>query len=254
MKIIVNADDFGLSHEANLGIQRAMKKGICTQTSIVTNSNYFDEAVAIAKEDGFMDKVGLHINLFEGTPLSGKIKKLKHYCYYDSFCYQPPSWTSWFGLFQAELSEELEAQIRKYVSAGFTLYNIDSHHCAFYDLPVLQALLPLLEKYGFKTMRGLGASFDTGSLMRGVYIRRWQQRFNQTQLQTVPYTSSISTYRKNAARLEKDTLAEIYCHPVLIGDYLIDNFTGGTHLEASLQGLLLEQQELITAKEIEMRR
>ncbi|EOH93893.1 ChbG/HpnK family deacetylase [Enterococcus pallens] len=254
MRIIVNADDFGLSHEANLGIRLAMEKGICTQTSVVTNSNYFDEAVAIAKEDGFMDKVGLHINLFEGTPLSAKIKKLKHYCYYDSFRYQPPLWTAWFRLFQEELTEELEAQIRKYRAAGFTLYNIDSHHCAFYDFSVLQALLPLLEKYGFKTMRGLGASFNTGNLLRNVYIRRWQHRFNQTQLQTVPYTSSIATYRKNADSLEEKTVAEIYCHPVLIGDYLIDNFTGGTHLEADLQGLLLEQQELITTKEIEMRR
>lgn len=254
MKIIVNADDFGLSHEANLGIQLAMKKGICTQTSVVTNSNYFHEAVAIAKKDGFMDKVGLHINLFEGTPLSSKIKRLKQYCYYDSFRYQPPLWTSWFRLFQEALSEELEAQIKKYKAGGFTLYNIDSHHCAFYDFSVLQALLPLLEKYGFKTMRGLGASFDTGSIMRSIYIRRWQQRFNQTQLQTVPYTSSIATYRKQLPNLKKDALVEVYCHPVLIGDRLIDNFTGGTHLEASLQGLLLDQQELITAKELETRR
>ena len=250
MKIIVNADDFGLSHEANLGIQAAMQTGLCTQASVVTNSNYFDEAVAIAKKNDFMDKVGLHINLFEGTPLTSGIKKLKQYSYYDSFRYQPPSWTAWFRLHQAELQAELEAQIMKYKQAGFGLANIDSHHCAFYDLPVLHALLPLLEKYQFRTMRGLGASFHNGSFLRERYIQRWESLAKEASVSTVPYTSSIPTFKKNFGKLPADSVAEIYCHPVLVGNYLIDNFTGGTHLHSSLSELQLEKQELITTKNI----
>lgn len=78
MKIILNADDFGMTHEANLGIEKAMQEGYCSQTSVVANTNYFDEAVEIAQKHGFMDKVGLHINLFDGTPLTGGIKNLRN--------------------------------------------------------------------------------------------------------------------------------------------------------------------------------
>ena len=89
MKIILNADDFGMTHEANLGIEKAMQEGYCSQTSVVANTNYFDEAVEIAQKHGFMDKVGLHINLFDGTPLTGGIKKLKKYARSDMFDYRP---------------------------------------------------------------------------------------------------------------------------------------------------------------------
>ena len=75
MKLIVNADDFGKTQESNLGVLKAFQKGYCSQTSIIVNTNYFDEAVQFAKENNLLDKVGLHINLFEGTPLSGKNKK-----------------------------------------------------------------------------------------------------------------------------------------------------------------------------------
>lgn len=35
MKIILNADDFGMTHEANLGIEKAMQEGYCSQTSLL---------------------------------------------------------------------------------------------------------------------------------------------------------------------------------------------------------------------------
>ena len=153
MKIILNADDFGMTHEANLGIEKAMQEGYCSQTSVVANTNYFDEAVEIAQKHGFMDKVGLHINLFDGTPLTGGIKKLKKYARSDMFDYRPGIIYSHLPFYKDEIGEELEAQIQKYKKAGFSLMNIDSHHCAFYDIPVLFALIPLLKKYRFESVR-----------------------------------------------------------------------------------------------------
>ena len=57
MKIILNADDFGLTHEANLGIAKAFDEGFCSQASVVTNTNYFDEAVSLAEKNNFKHKV-----------------------------------------------------------------------------------------------------------------------------------------------------------------------------------------------------
>ncbi len=74
MRLIVNADDFGYSHDVNMAIVEAFEKGYITNTTIMVNMPGFDEAVELSKKYGFFDKVGLHLNLFEGVPLTGGIK------------------------------------------------------------------------------------------------------------------------------------------------------------------------------------
>ena len=46
----------------------------------MVNMPYADEAVARAKNAGYGDKVGLHLNLTEGEPLTDSIKKYKSIC------------------------------------------------------------------------------------------------------------------------------------------------------------------------------
>lgn len=253
MEIILNADDFGMTHEANLGIKTAMEKGYCSQTSIVTNTNYFDEAAEMAYKYHFSEKVGLHINLFEGTPLTGGMKKLKKYARSDMFDYRP-------GIFRKIpvdtdiIGEELEAQILKYKKAGFTLMNIDSHHCTFYDIPVLFALLPLLKKHKFYSVRYIGNSYFNGSVRREIYGQYWKKKMDQMHLRHVNYSSSIATYRKNQKkknpRLIKEKRAEVYVHPFMTGNYLYDNYTGGSRLEESLRKAGLHKKKLITSRQL----
>ena len=40
----------------------------------MVNMPYVDEAVRISKDNGFSDKVGLHLNLVEGRPLTENIR------------------------------------------------------------------------------------------------------------------------------------------------------------------------------------
>ena len=48
MNLIVNADDFGMSHTKNLAIDVMMKKNICTNASLVVNMPRSYEAVELA--------------------------------------------------------------------------------------------------------------------------------------------------------------------------------------------------------------
>ena len=41
-----------------------------------------------------------------------------------------------------------------------------------------------------------------------------------------------------------------FVHPVLIGDHLIDNYTGGTHLKESFYRTGLAKKQFITSKDI----
>ncbi len=254
MKVILNADDFGMTHEANLGIKKALTEGFASQTSVVVNTNYFDEAVDIAERYGFKDRVGLHINLFEGTPLTGGIKKHKRYAFYDMFRYNPNKLQKYFPMDVDVLRAELEAQIEKYLSGGFTLMNIDSHHCAFYDASVLAALLPLLKKYKFRSIRYIGNSYFDGSLVHELYGKRWIKQVDELGLAHVNYSSSVNTFCKNKESnnpaLMNEDLVEVYVHPVLVGEYFIDNYTGGTHMEDGFARSGLDKVQFITSADL----
>lgn len=70
IKLIVNADDFGLNEGVNNAILQSFSLGYITNTTLMVNMPGTDDAVKRAKEYGVWEKVGLHINLFEGIPLN----------------------------------------------------------------------------------------------------------------------------------------------------------------------------------------
>ena len=69
-RCVVVADDFGISMERNRGIIRALKSGVVTSTSVMANGDAAVEAIEMARANGLLGVVGLHLNLTEGRPLS----------------------------------------------------------------------------------------------------------------------------------------------------------------------------------------
>jgi hopanoid biosynthesis associated protein HpnK len=64
-RLIVNADDFGLSHSVNEAVRRAHREGILTTASLMVNEPGFDEAVKLAQDNSRLG-VGLHLTLLMG--------------------------------------------------------------------------------------------------------------------------------------------------------------------------------------------
>ena len=73
MKIIVSADDFGMSKSITDGIIYGLKKGFITSTSIIANLKHTDYAIEQAKLNG-IKKVGIHCNLIIGKSLTDNPK------------------------------------------------------------------------------------------------------------------------------------------------------------------------------------
>jgi chitin disaccharide deacetylase len=61
-RLIVNADDFGLSTSVNRAVIQAHHDGILTSASLMVNADAFDEAVEFAKQNPKLG-VGLHLTL-----------------------------------------------------------------------------------------------------------------------------------------------------------------------------------------------
>jgi chitin disaccharide deacetylase len=68
-RLIVNADDFGLTESINCGIIAAHRNGILTSASLLANGPAFDEAIASSQHVPQLS-VGVHLNISEGTPIS----------------------------------------------------------------------------------------------------------------------------------------------------------------------------------------
>src|SRR5262249_12130161 len=67
-RLIVNADDFGLTPGVNRGILQAHREGLVTSTTLMANSAAFEDAVPLAKSCPSL-KVGCHVVLIDGQPL-----------------------------------------------------------------------------------------------------------------------------------------------------------------------------------------
>lgn len=69
IRLIVNADDFGLTRGVSAGILAARRHGIVTSTTVLVTAALDGELLAEARDSGL--GIGLHVNLTLGRPLTG---------------------------------------------------------------------------------------------------------------------------------------------------------------------------------------
>jgi hopanoid biosynthesis associated protein HpnK len=128
-RLIVNADDFGLSHAVNEAVIRAHRDGILTSASLMVNEPACDEAVKLAKENPKLG-VGLHITLLMGHSalVPVKIPGLVNDC--GEFSNSPVS-AGMKYFFNPCLREQLRAEIRaqfeKFRATGLPLDHVNGH-------------------------------------------------------------------------------------------------------------------------------
>lgn len=125
MKLIINADDFGLSEGVSQGILEAMKHGVITDTSAIVCAPAFKKCAAMALNQG-MTEMGVHLFLTMGRPITSPslIPSLvdNDGCFYSREAFFTKD------IDMKEAQRELEAQIRYFKSCGLTLNHLDSHH------------------------------------------------------------------------------------------------------------------------------
>ncbi|MCE7883274.1 MAG: ChbG/HpnK family deacetylase [Actinobacteria bacterium ATB1] len=122
--LIVNCDDLGSSHAANLGIFRALRGGLATTTTLMTPCPWVPEAVTM--ENG--DDIGVHLTLnaewdtCRWGPLTGA-GSLR-----DAEGYLPRTvLETWEAADPADVHRECRAQIRHAIQLGIDVTHLDSH-------------------------------------------------------------------------------------------------------------------------------
>jgi predicted glycoside hydrolase/deacetylase ChbG (UPF0249 family) len=128
-RLIVNADDFGLTEGVNRGIIVGHREGILTSASLLANGLAFDDAIALSRR--FPDlSVGVHLNISGGTPVSpaGRISSLLNKLGQLHLTPLP----IWIGILTGQINledirSEFRAQIFKVFDAGLTPTHLDGH-------------------------------------------------------------------------------------------------------------------------------
>lgn len=121
MKLIINADDFGLCESVNNGIIKSHTEGVLTSTTLMVNMPGAQHAFELMKEHKDLG-VGIHLVLSAGKPLTAcKSLMLENGNFdknYRNCIYGDPK----------EIEVELRAQMDKFLESGFKPSHIDSHH------------------------------------------------------------------------------------------------------------------------------
>lgn len=166
MAIIINADDFGLSTEVNGAISEAFEQNLIDRTTLMVNMPAAEEAMRLAEEKGFADRVGLHLNLTSGRPLSEAISRDPVMCnnageYTADFARNMKTRFFLPGSTRLAIEEEIRAQFDRYAELGGTLWHIDSHHHVHTDPSVWRILKRVLTDYPVSSVR-LGRNMYRG--------------------------------------------------------------------------------------------
>lgn len=218
-RVIINADDFGKSHDVNLAIVESFAKGWINQTTIMVNMPFADEAVKLALENGFFEKVGLHVVLTEGKPLNTETLSLTGI--YGSNCREMNGQISSKCrskiLNHTELlilSSEIEVQIAKYKEYGFPLLHIDSHHHIHNEYQIFKIFYNLAIQNDFRSMRILRNMFPTpniSSRLKKIYKSHLNSLIRKNFVTTELF-GSFDDYNKYYS---DDKSVEIMVHPTL---------------------------------------
>jgi predicted glycoside hydrolase/deacetylase ChbG (UPF0249 family) len=158
-KLIVNADDFGLTAGVNRGIVESSSDGVVSSTTLMANGPAFEDAVAAARSVPNLS-VGCHVVLVDGTPVSPpdtvdtllavrSAEPDKFYSSLSAFAAR----AMLGGFDRDQLVTEITAQIRKLQAAGIQVTHLDTHKHAHIFPEILIALLRAARICGVRAIR-----------------------------------------------------------------------------------------------------
>jgi predicted glycoside hydrolase/deacetylase ChbG (UPF0249 family) len=232
-RLIVNADDLGLTPGVNRAIVEAHRDGLVTSTSLIANGAAFDDAINLLAENPGL-AVGLHVNLVYGKPVAEAVDSLVNQDgEFHSLADQSLRLT--MGAARSdELRRELAAQAERLRASGVVITHIDSHRNIHLHPLAGWAISRLADEIGVRWVRfrrqrpilprvgaqriGIGDRLNhaaglTGFLLASVARAEWPRvdRF----IAGVPALPDASPAAHFDAMLEAlpDGITEWACHP-----------------------------------------
>jgi len=229
-RLIVNADDFGLSEAVNRAVIEAHEKGIVTSTSIMAGGAAFEHAAALAARSPTLD-VGVHLTLTELQPVAESVPSLvgadgRFTRHTTDFAKR------WLrgAIVLGDVRKELDAQIRRVRAHGVQPTHLDGHQHVHVLPGIARVVAQLAREHGIRAAR-VPAERPRGYMLKDPgSLKRLAE---QVVLGSLAATSSLAALRRVdrfvgfyfGGRLNEQNLAtvlerlpsgktvELMCHP-----------------------------------------
>ncbi len=174
-RLIVNADDFGLTLGVNRAIRELREAGVLSSATLMANGGAFEDAVAIARTDPGLG-VGCHVVLVDGLPVSPPAS-IPTLLGSDGRSFRPSLADFVQALLrgqigEAEIEREALAQVRKLQHAGIAVTHLDTHKHTHLFPRVARALLRVAERSEVPAIRNPFEPSWCRDLRHGSFVRR----------------------------------------------------------------------------------
>ncbi len=176
-RLIINADDFGLTSGVNRAIAELHRAGAVTSATLMATGPAFEDAVAVAHANPTLG-VGCHIVLTDGIPVSHP-HSIPTLLGADGKTFRPSLVDFIQALLRGTISEddierEAVAQVQKLQRAGIDVTHLDTHKHTHLFPAVARPLLHLAQRCSIGAIRHPFEQPWSLALGHGNHIRRLQ--------------------------------------------------------------------------------
>ena len=154
-RLVINADDLGLTVGVNNGIFDAHDRGVLTSASVFANARATEDAIARARRRPFLG-VGCHLTLVDGEPTlpPARVPSLIEGDGRFRQSWKPFIVSCLLGRISLqEVEQELTAQIDRVRSAGLTLTHLDAHKHVHAYPPIFAIVTRLARRFRIPVVR-----------------------------------------------------------------------------------------------------
>ncbi len=244
-RVIVSADDFGLSVAVNEAVERAHREGLLSTASLMVAGDAVDDAVRRARSMPGLH-VGLHVVVIEGAALLPSPRLLDARGWFPSDQLRLGIRYAFDGMARRQLRAEIAAQFAAFAATGLRLDHANAHKHMHLHPVVGGMIIDAGRAHGLAALRipaepcavlracGDAPGVGARTLERWTSLLRWQAR--RAGLATNDHAFGIAwSGRMTEDRLLRlaprlpPGLSEIYFHPA-------------THADATLRALMPDYQ------------
>jgi hopanoid biosynthesis associated protein HpnK len=235
-RLIITADDFGLSFPVNEAVESAHRDGVLSAASLMVGAPALKDAVERARKFPSLG-VGLHLTLLNGRPVSppAKVPGLvgpDGRFFDDAVRFGVKLYAS--PELRRQANAEIEAQFERFGATGLVMDHINGHQHFHLHPVVLEAIVRLAPRVGHPPLRlplePFAPSFEanrdrmagrfSGWLFYSLQARRIKRRLTNDGMTANDhvfglYDSGAMTEDRLLRLLEHlpQGVSEIYCHP-----------------------------------------
>jgi hypothetical protein len=239
MPIVINADDFGLSGQVNQAIVGAFRAGWISSATAMANMPGIGEAADLVRSERLAGRVGVHLNLTQGEPLTARIRGEATLCGADGRFHARPR--QLFRLTPDErraVADELRAQVLACRKLGFEPSHLDSHHHVHTSWDTGTIVIAIATELGVRMIRPAHNAGHLISVRHRMYSAVFNRRLASRRLLGVRRFCSLGSATPELLDQFAAEGIEVMAHPALTADGRITDFETGPELGAVVPALL----------------